>query len=159
MAVVFAKFLNHEPELGACRDSLNESPNSPSYLDPAESTTTAIQNDDVRVADYQKEQSLYPLEDEKIEELLGINDIAGEFGLESFLGDDDHRRRRRQVQQDVFWSDQDRNAMPDFPWPPPMMCMQELEPLPSDHDDHLRFSTNFLMNDNWSSFDLVSGLI
>ncbi|KAF3445543.1 hypothetical protein FNV43_RR10719 [Rhamnella rubrinervis] len=150
MAVVFAKFLNQEPGL-TDHISPNEPSDSPSCLEPE-----SVRND---------KQSLvveelvpgYDPQNEKIEEVLGINEIGSEFGLESFLDDHQH-----EVEQDVFWCDHeaasahDHNAIPKFTWPP-MVCMQELEAFPSDHDDHLRFSTNLMINDNWSSFDFFSG--
>ncbi|KAM1105530.1 hypothetical protein ACFX13_002539 [Malus domestica] len=155
LAVVFAKFLNHnsttpdghdhDPNLVISSSALNDRDGSHNSSKAADDLVEAVGHHYLLEGHQSQE--------ENVQTFMGINHNDDmnihEFELQGLLGDDE------QVVQDVFWSDDATTSLTSstasFTWQP-MMDLQELDcSLPSD-DDQMKISTN-LCGDNWSSFE------
>ncbi|CAN6543580.1 unnamed protein product [Malus baccata var. baccata] len=155
LAVVFAKFLNHN---STTPDDHYHDPNlviSSSALNDHDGSQNSSKADDlVEAVDHYLLEGHQQSQEENVQTFMGINHNDDmnihEFELQGLPVDED------QVVQDVLWSDDATmsslaSSTASFTWQP-MVHLQELDcSLPSD-DDQMKISTN-LCGDNWSTFD------
>ena len=146
LAVVFAKFLNHnsgfEPEFGG--SALSDARNLFRQEEMAMECGTSLDlmgevhhlGGHTQLFDGGENQ----IQEERIQEFTSHDDATA-YGLPTLLSDE-------ATAQEILWPDV--QTLQNFTWQP-VMQLQEFEPVPSN--DHSKISAN-LIGECWSSFDL-----